>query len=99
MAAHIRVKTSWLAAPFNDANDANFRESEERSIDGVVRDTWKFPFDTLENAVGRRMLFGLGKQHVNSQTLRCYPEMVLPACDHEEIEKLSIRLFSHIIII
>ena len=99
MAIHIGIETPWPTVPFNDANDANFREGEQRSIDGVVRDTRKFPLDNLENGIGRRVLFRLNNLLVYGDALRRDAKMMFFACVRIEIEKFSIRFFLHIVII
>jgi len=98
MATQIRIKTTLSTMSLNDINNADFRESQKRSVNCVKRYIRKIPPNLLEHCLGRRMVFQFNKFLVDGYTLRCYFEIVMLASLNEKAKAISVIFTLHVII-
>jgi hypothetical protein len=96
MAVHIRIKTTLSTVSLNYINDADFRESQKRSVNCVKRYIGKIPPNRLEHRVSRRMVCQFNEFFVDGYTLRCYFEIVMLASLYEKTKAIIVIFILHV---
>jgi hypothetical protein len=84
----VGVESPRPALPLHDINETDSSKGEKGPIDGIKRHARENLFDKLKHRLSRGMFFRLAKFLVDSDPLRCDPEVVLLACFLKEINKI-----------
>ena len=98
MTANIRIKTTLSSVSLDYINNADFRESQKRSVNCVKRYIGEIPPNRLEHCVGRRMVFQFDEFFVDGYTLGCYFEIVMLASFHEKTKAIIAISILHVAI-
>jgi hypothetical protein len=98
MAAHIRIKTTLSTVSLNDINNADFRESQKRSVNCVKRYIGEIPPNRLEHCVGRRMVLQFKEFFVDGYALGCYFEILILASLYEKTKAIIVISILHVAI-